>query len=154
METEWLWDITGLSGPALNIGFLPPYYPPRVNHLKTPEERKLREIIEEEAKEGEKLAGQGKNIVLDVFAGITDMSFLGFDGDTSELETLKANMPGWGSLYWLPIKELKRLNIPIASMGPSGKDAHKATERLELSYSLKVAPRLLMETIWKLGGSD
>ncbi len=151
LEASWQWDRSGLSGPAMVIGVLPPYYPPRINRMKTENEKLLRKVIEEEAAIGEKLAELGKTEVIDVFAGITDMSFLGFEGDEKDLVALKDNMPGWGTLFWLPIDELKKIDIPVANMGPSGKDAHKATERLELGYSLKVAPRLLRETLWKLG---
>ena len=78
------------------------------------------------------------------------MSFLGYEGDMKDLEFIAQNMPGWGETYWIPIQELAKLNIPIANLGPSGKDAHKMTERLELDYSLKTAPRLLRFAIEKL----
>ncbi len=35
-------------------------------------------------------------------------------------------------------------------MGPAGRDAHQMTERLELDYSLNIAPKLLLELIRKL----
>ena len=38
---------------------------------------------------------------------------------------------------------LFRLDVPVANIGPAGKDSHKKTERLEIAYSLEVIPRLL-----------
>lgn len=79
------------------------------------------------------------------------MSYLGFQGNPEELGALRENLPGWGTLYNLPIEELLRLDIPALNIGPSGKDAHKMTERLELGYSLNVAPKLLRSAVLMLG---
>ena len=81
------------------------------------------------------------------FGGITDMSFLGFQGDRAELEALAENSPGWGTLYTLPLDDLLALDVPVANIGPAGKDAHKDTERLELEFSFRVAPRLLRKAL-------
>lgn len=148
--SEWVWEISGFQGPAIVLGFLPPYYPSRFNRGREAKERMLKRIIREQAVRGGALAGDGAVTIQKVFGGITDLSYLGFQGLKSGLSALKDNMPGWGELYSLPMKELLSLDVPIANMGPAGKDAHKATERLELNYSLKIAPQLLLETIEKL----
>ena len=49
--------------------------------------------------------------------------------------------------------DLLSLDVPIASVGPSGKDAHKDTERLELEYSFGVAPKMLERVVRELGVS-
>ncbi len=154
LETQWIWDRSELKEPAVVVGFLPPYYPARLNKNKSQDEINLRAIITEEVARGNKLVGSSANKMIEVFSGITDLSFLGYDGNEHELKTLQDNMPGWGSSFWLPINLLSQMNIPVANMGPSGKDAHEATERLELNYSLKVAPKLLLETIEKLGKAN
>ena len=148
--SEWVLEESGLQGPAIVLGFLPPYYPSRFNGGRKAKERALKRIIQEQAARGGVLAGDGAVTIQKVFGGITDLSYLGFQGQKSGLTALKDNMPGWGELYSLPMKELLSLDVPIANMGPAGKDAHKATERLELNYSLKIAPQLLLETIEKL----
>lgn len=148
--SEWVLEESGLQGPAIVLGFLPPYYPSRFNGGRKAKERTLKRIIQEQAARGGVLAGDGAVTIQKVFGGITDLSYLGFQGQKSGLTALKDNMPGWGELYSLPMKELLSLDVPIANMGPAGKDAHKATERLELNYSLKIAPQLLLETIEKL----
>ena len=66
------------------------------------------------------------------------------------LETMR----GWGTIFSLSVDDLLALNVPIASVGPAGKDAHKDTERLELEYSFETAPRILERVIRELGISD
>lgn len=148
--SEWVLEESALQGPAIVLGFLPPYYPSRLNRNRESKERTLRHIIRDQARRGGELAGDGAVVVKKIFGGITDLSYLGFQGRKSGLSALGENMPGWGELYSLPMQELLSLDIPVANMGPAGKDAHQSTERLELNYSLKVAPQLLIETIEKL----
>ena len=85
------------------------------------------------------------------FGGCSDLSYLGFQGDPHDLDGLRVNLPGWGTLYDLPVDDLLKLDIPALNIGPSGKDAHKMTERLELGYSLNVAPKLLRFAVSALG---
>ena len=131
------------------MGFLPPYYPQRLNTRASAKERRLRSIMEGVCADLERSVGEMR--LVECFSGITDLSYMGFQGREEELRSLADNMPGWGSVYDLPMKELLALDVPIASVGPAGKDAHKDTERLELSYSLKVAPRMLERVIRELG---
>ena len=136
--------------PLVIIGFLPPYYPPRINKRRNAREDCIKDLILKIIEKSNRLTGDDESIFIEVFGGITDLSFLGYEGDMKDLEFIAQNMPGWGETYWIPIQELAKLNIPIANLGPSGKDAHKMTERLELDYSLKTAPRLLRFAIEKL----
>ena len=89
--------------------------------------------------------------LVECFSGIMDLSFMGFQGEAEELEALAENMPGWGTVFSLPMDDLLSLDVPIASMGTSGKDAHKDTERLELEYSFRLAPQMLERLIARLG---
>lgn len=151
--SEWVADQSGLAGPAIVVGFLPPYYPHRVNRRRNAKERALRNIIEEMVAKAKVISEDGAVSVKEVFGGITDLSFLGFEGNREALEALSENMPAWGEVYSLPLEQLLKLDIPVANMGPAGRDAHKMTERLELKYSLEIVPRLLAETIRKLSVS-
>jgi arginine utilization protein RocB len=142
--------LSGEKGPLAVTGFMPPFYPHRTNFRLTEKERDFAavgEAIVEEARErfGEILHRN------EHFGGISDLSYLGFQGKPEELESLRRNMPGWGSLYSLPVEDLVRLDIPALNIGPSGKDAHKMTERLEMGYSLKVAPELLRSAVMRVG---
>ncbi len=151
--SEWAASLSGIEGPAIVVGFLPPYYPHRVNRRRNQNEKVLRKIIEEAALRAGALAKDEATSIQEVFGGITDLSFLGFEGDRAALTSLADNMPAWGELYSLPMAELLALEIPVANMGPAGKDAHKPTERLELKYSLEVAPNVLSWTICELAKS-
>ncbi len=148
--SEWVADLSGVTGPAIVVGFLPPYYPHRVNRRRNQNEKILRKVIEEAASRAGALAQDQATSLQEVFGGITDLSFLGFEGNRAALTSLADNMPAWGELYSLPMTELLSLDIPVANMGPAGKDAHKPTERLELQYSLEVAPKVLSWTICEL----
>jgi arginine utilization protein RocB len=139
-----------IKGPAYVVGFVPPYYPARLNRQRTENERRLRAVMEETVPEAGALAGDGRVELTEMFTGISDLSFLGFDGSRADLEALSDNMAGWGDVYDLPIDALLKLDVPVANMGPSGRDAHKGTERLEMKYSFDAAPELLMRTVKRL----
>lgn len=146
--TDRLVSLANLKGPAIVVGFLPPYYPSRLNRRATDKERRLRGIMEELCAELDSRIGHVT--LVECFSGIMDLSFMGFQGEADELEALADNMPGWGTLFSLPMDDLLSLDVPIASMGTSGKDAHKDTERLELDYSFTIAPRLLETLLARL----
>lgn len=147
--TEHLVSLANLKGPAVVLGFLPPYYPHRLNLGASEKERRLRSIMEGGCADLEKSTGQVR--LVECFSGIMDLSYMGFQGQASDLGMLAENMPGWGTVYSLPVDDLLSLDVPIASVGPAGKDAHKDTERLELDYSFTVAPRILERVIRELG---
>ncbi len=143
--------ISGEKGPLAVTGFMPPFYPHRTNFRISEKEKAFAavgEAIVNEARErfGETLLRN------EHFGGVSDLSYLGFQGNPTELDALRANMPGWGTLYDLPVEDLLKLDIPALNIGPSGKDAHKMTERLELGYSMNVAPKLLRSAVEMLGG--
>ena len=127
------------------VGFLPPYYPQRLNLRSSEKERRLRGIMEEVCSELSATVGNVK--LVECFSGIMDLSFMGFQGEADELRALADNMPGWGHVFSLPMDELLSLDVPIAGLGTSGKDAHKDKERLELDYSFETAPRMLEKVI-------
>ncbi len=137
---SFLLDLSGEKGPLIVVGFLPPYYPPRLNRRETTGERSL---LRAAARLRDEAAPAGIDISLvEVFKGIMDMSYLGFQGEASELDSLAQNMPLWGSGYLFPSDDLKRLDVPIANLGPLGKDDHKNSERIHLPYFLRVLPPL------------
>lgn len=74
------------------------------------------------------------------------MSYLGLP-DNIDVESLKANLPLWGDQYTIPLDSIAGLNIPFMNIGPLGKDAHKYTERINISYSFEIASRLVLEAV-------
>jgi arginine utilization protein RocB len=142
--------ISGEKGPLAVTGFMPPFYPYRTNFRATEKERAFAAVGEAVVEEARQAFGEilHKN---EHFGGVSDLSYLGFQGNPSDLEALRLNLPGWGILYGLPLEDLLKLDIPALNIGPSGKDAHKMTERLELGYSMNVAPKLLRSAVVRLG---
>ena len=148
---DHLVSLVNLKGPAVVVGFLPPYYPQRLNLRATDKERRLRAVMEGVCADLEKSVGAVS--LVECFSGIMDLSYMGFQGKPGELKTLADNMPGWGEVFSLSMDDLLSLDVPSASVGPSGKDAHKDTERLELEYSFGVAPKMLERVVCELGVS-
>ncbi|CAM3915551.1 M20/M25/M40 family metallo-hydrolase [Mesobacillus zeae] len=143
-------DITGLKGPAVVVGFLPPYCPSGFNERKSAAEIKIVQC----AARVVTLAKEQYNMPLsigEIYEGISDLSEFGFKGTEKDIEILTKNFAGWGTDFDYPFQQSQSLNIPIINIGPIGKDAHKNTERLYLPYALEVLPELLKEMIRGLG---
>lgn len=123
-----------LEGPLVVVGFLPPWYPHRVNRKDLPGDalpREAAKALKEEAKR------RGIELeIRDVFEGVSDLSYLGFVDDPAEAEIFKKNMPGGDGLYRFPIQDLLRLSVPVINFGAVGKDPHKRTERIHLPFYL------------------
>ena len=138
-------DLTGEKGPLVIVGFVPPFYPPRSNRSSSFHERAVRQAASEIRGD---LEGRGFEFKeMEIFQGITDLSFTGFQGSVEELAPLAANTPLWGKEYALPLDDLRKIDIPCVVLGPIGKDAHKITERLELDYTFNVVPSVLEKFI-------
>ena len=147
-ELERIVQASGINGPAVVLGFLPPFYPSRRNTRNTSRELGCVKAAQT-AVDRAKARGFGVD-VREIFEGIMDLSYLGFQGSREDLDPLRRNMPLWGKEYEIPLDDLCRLDIPGINIGPIGKDAHKDTERLYLPYSLDVLPGVLaaaLETI-------
>jgi arginine utilization protein RocB len=131
----------GDKDPAIIVGFLPPYYPHRSNLRKSPRELALMEAVEELISEAASSYGETL-VVREHFEAISDLSYMGFQGNKDDLVSLAANTPGWGEVYDLPLDTLLKLDVPVVNIGASGRDAHKYTERLDLKYYLGAYPDL------------
>lgn len=77
------------------------------------------------------------------FTGLSDVSYCRLIDADRVIPSLVSEMPLYGTKYKLPLKEIEALNIPTINLGPYGKDAHKRTERLELTFSTETMPELL-----------
>lgn len=128
--------------PMMVLFFAPPYYP----HSSVVE---AGGIISRIADGVIKMAKSmyGENISAEpFFPGLSDMSYLGLSGNIS-IDNLKSNFPLWGDRYAIPLDCMSKLNIPFINIGPLGKDAHKYTERLCISYSFDIAAKLVFGAV-------
>jgi arginine utilization protein RocB len=146
MLVNHLIDIAKLKGPAVIIGFLPPYCPALYNERKTKRELDILDTVEEIIQEAEKTFSV-KIHTAEIYEGISDLSEFGFKGNAMDEQALAENIPAWGVDFVYPFHRSKTLNIPVLNIGPIGKDAHKLTERLYLPYALEVLPFLLKKMV-------
>ena len=140
--TERLWQASGLAGPAVVTGFGSiPYLPTRLS--ASPNARRLATVVAAATRAVG--ARHGTSIGSDpVFAGISDMSFLG-EADEASLAPLARNMPGWAE--WVRWPERGGIaGVPIVNAGPWGRDYHTPLERIHVAYGFDVLPDLI-ETI-------
>jgi arginine utilization protein RocB len=147
---ERLVDALGLQGPLAVVGFLPPYYPHRLETADPARQHRLNELLRAAALESER--GFERPVEFKkVFEGVSDLSYCGFKEGAGALTPLAENLPGWGTYYSLPGEDLAALDIPIANIGPIGRDVHKAYERLYLPYALRELPSLLDRAVRRIG---
>jgi len=137
------------KSPMIIVGFLPPYYPHRTNKRESAREKGLLDVVSQIIAEA-KAEFNETLVISEHFASISDLSYVGFQGNRKELVPLAHNTPGWGLIYDIDLDNLLKLDIPVVNLGPWGKDAHKFMERVDLHYSLEVVPRLLESLIEKL----
>ncbi|WP_409304348.1 M20/M25/M40 family metallo-hydrolase [Peribacillus sp. SCS-155] len=81
------------------------------------------------------------------FMGLSDVSYCRLLEADQVIPALSREMPLYGIRYNLPLQDINELDIPTINLGPYGKDAHKRTERLELTFSLQQFPHLLKEAV-------
>ncbi|HEV2583955.1 MAG TPA: hypothetical protein VGT44_24080, partial [Ktedonobacteraceae bacterium] len=144
-----LWSLSGKRGPAIMIYYSPPFIP---HVAATP--CALHQAIHAIADAHPEL----QLLVQEYFPLISDMSYLRLDPGI-ETTALIANMPLWpdspdqparpGS-YALPLEAMRQLDLPVVNLGPYGKGAHQAGERVLMSYSFGVVPQLIWEVIERL----
>jgi arginine utilization protein RocB len=128
--------------PMIVLFFAPPYYPSCSGLDCYPITQGICEDVINRAKTqyNEPLQLQP------YFTGLSDMSYLGLPNSINT-EAISKDFPLWGNKYSLPLNMMSQLNIPFINIGPLGKDAHKYTERLCISYSFDMVSKLVMDTV-------
>lgn len=138
-----LMNIVNITDPTIVLYFAPPYCPH--NTLQGEEEKIIKNI--------ENILGKMKETcdeeyrICRFFPSLTDSSYLKVDDSDSSIEELISNFPVYNQIYPVPLKKIKRLNIPAINYGCHGKDAHKWTERVHMPYSFEILPKLIMKTV-------
>jgi arginine utilization protein RocB len=131
--TAFVWEKSGLTGPAVVLGFGSIPYPA----VSLSNEQLESKII---------AALQPHDIGhVKYFAGISDLSFF---GETSgNLDVVAANTPIWGSSFTMA----PAAGYPSINLGPWGRDYHHWLERLHAPYAFDVLPRALLAVIEAVG---
>ncbi|HYM82158.1 MAG TPA: M20/M25/M40 family metallo-hydrolase [Candidatus Limnocylindria bacterium] len=122
-----------LSGPAVVIYLLPPYYPhaaPGEGPLCIAARRALaREDIP----------------VLPFYPHISDASYVAWRGEPAA--QVAEHLPALGREYELPWAAAAALDLDVVNLGPWGRDAHGLFERVHAPYAFARLPRLIVETV-------
>lgn len=132
--TAHVWSLSGLTGPAVILGFGSIPYA-AVSLADRQLETEIREAI----------APFGLRTTR-YFPGISDMSFLGRAAGSSDA----ANTPLAGSSFTLP----ESLGYPVINIGPWGRDYHHWLERLHIPYAFETLPGVLQALLVKLLDTD
>jgi len=139
-------DMSGEEGPFVVCFFLPPWLPVRTDLTGDPRDKAVVDAVRNV--ETKLLHEYGIRMnEFELFSGLCDLSYVGAKISSEDIAALERNMPGWGSIYKIPLAEMMSLSMPVLNLGPSGNDPHKKTERLNLHYSLDILPSLLSSTI-------
>ena len=122
----------------------PPYYP-HVSLDRTKDHNMLQMVDELRHYAAEQCGEQVA--VKTFFPGLSDVSYCRVSDDETAVDSLQRHMPLFEHGYDIPLKQIAHIDMPTINIGPFGKDAHKRTERLQLSYSTKTAPLLLKKAL-------
>lgn len=129
LATQAIWQASGLSGPAVVLGF-----------GSIPYAAVALADVELEQKIVTACATHGVTPIR-YFPGISDVSFYGEGaGDPA---AIAANCPIWGKAFAMP----ERGNLPAINIGPWGRDYHNWLERLHAPYAFETLPRALLAVI-------
>lgn len=140
---RYLLQKADITAPAVVLYYAAPYCP---HNTLTGKDEKL---VGELKKIAEKTASETGDTYrfMKFFPSLSDSSYLKIDDSDSSIAMLIGNFPGFERLYPVPVEKIKRLNIPAVNFGCYGKDAHKWTERVQISYTFGHLPVLLRNTV-------
>jgi arginine utilization protein RocB len=125
--TSHAWSLSGLSGPAVILGFGSIPYP-----AVSVDDPGLEALI------AKAVQPHGVGLIR-YFPGISDMSFLGKAPGSGDA----ANTPLADSSFVLP----EPAGYPVINIGPWGRDYHHWLERLHAPYAFDVLPKVLRDVM-------
>lgn len=146
---DGLHNLSSIKDPLIVIGFLPPYYPPVTTCGGREGEEGIFHVLEDLAERAQR-EFQEEITISPFFPGLSDLSYFSLGNSEDLEEGVVPNLPGWGTTYSLPLSAMKELQIPVLNLGVQGRDAHQYTERIGLTYSFNVLPRLLHRLVLSL----
>lgn len=139
--TRLAWEVSGLEGPAVVLGFASMTYPAIPWAGEAGVEQAIREAVETTS------ADLDSSIRMqNYYPAIADMSFLG-PVDQDDLRQAAANTPVWGSSIPWNLDRPPTPGIPVINIGPWGRDYHHALERADADYAFRVLPQLLSNVV-------
>lgn len=143
---ETLVRLSDKKDPVIVLFFAAPYCPHNTLKSELPEEQKIYHELTEIIAGFDPNHSQNYEI-LQFFPSLSDSSYLKIDDSDESLSLLLSNFPQFDLLYPVPVRKIKALNIPAVNYGVYGKDAHKWSERVNKTYSFRILPKLILETV-------
>ncbi|MGM9532918.1 M20/M25/M40 family metallo-hydrolase [Intestinibacter sp.] len=134
------------NDPMIVIFFAPPYYPSVGVKEDDSNYSLVKKIVENVQSFAKKELDEEINTQR-YFKGLSDLSYFSLRDSEEVIRYLKPNMPSLGYNYDIPFDEIKKLNLPVFSFGPHGKDPHKWTERILVDYSFEKVPVIFRQLI-------
>ncbi|MED1204422.1 M20/M25/M40 family metallo-hydrolase [Heyndrickxia acidicola] len=131
--------------PMIVLFFTPPYYP-AVSSRNHPSIKTVTREMAAYALERHGITFKKQNY----FGGISDLSYVGLQYPADSMGSFIRNFPLWDQGYSIPLSELEEFDVPVINLGPTGRDAHQWTERLDIGYSLDILLDMLPVCIQKL----
>ena len=129
-----LCQAAGVTGPAVILHLLPPYYPPAA-----PGGGPL-------SLAASRLAASEAGIALrDHYPFISDASYVSWRAES--IDTLAPYFPSLNHEYHLPADEALALDLDVVTLGPWGRDAHGLFERVFAPYAFERLPGLITRLV-------
>ena len=140
-----VYELSGSTQPMVIVAFVPPFYPDCYPKYDDPRVKKLMTELDQVFVAAEEKTGE--EFAVKDFYGISDLSYTDLDPDM-DFDGLFGNVVGIGSMYSMPVEEMKKFHIPSSIvLGCYGKDFHKTSERLNLKYNFDVLPYMYIQLI-------
>lgn len=147
VEEEWNW-MTDKS-PAIII-FYSSLYSPRVDVIgKNEKEQQLLDALQHAIEQVQPTYSH-PIVTRNFFPYVCDMSCVALSDDEEGIQAVCNNNPGWGTKHSVNYQDIRDINVPAINIGPYGYDAHKKYERMELTFSTEIVPKLTNEVIGQL----
>lgn len=143
---EFLSIIAGINTPTVILFLAPPYCPHNTMKRDHPEEEELLNSVTNLLKQLATEMGEELKM-MQFFPVLTDSSYLKLDDSDFSIETLAKNFPNMEKIYNVPLRKIRRLNIPAFNFGCHGKDAHKWTERVHKEYTFGKLPLIILKVL-------
>lgn len=144
---EALADMVGIKTPTIVVYFSTPHCPHNTLKSEIAEEKKLLDQIENVLNRFMKEHNESIRM-MHFYPSLTDSSYLKLDDNLESIKDLETNFPRQDLLYPIPYETIRELNIAGLNYGTWGKDAHKWTERVQISYTFGKLPKLIIDTIY------
>ena len=129
---NWLWDKSGLLGPAVVLGFASLHYPSTFLPQTDPFVQIIQKTLEQVQKDLNVTVATRR-----FFRGISDMSWFGH-ADPEDIAFVNANTAA-------PLARILTMpaQLPVVNLGPWGRDYHQWLERVYMPYAFEHLPEIL-----------